>query len=161
MLAIKAIFRLIIGIIFGAGSALAISPALAAFNTSDDSIAPYLVLPIIVLSGVICFFAPTIRRAFGRAFLLLGVSVFALPISAFLLSGRAASEVVNAADEGSEALAVVGAGLAGAAVTGVATFFGLIMGAILLLAGIILSLGGRREVVVFEASRRREPSITE
>lgn len=85
--------------------------------------------------------------------------MFALPISAFLLSGRAASEVVKTAEEGSEAFAAVGAGLAGVAVTGVATFMGVIIGALLLLLGLVLSLGGRREVVVVSERRRREPTI--
>ena len=47
----------------------------------------------------------------------------------------------------------LGAGLAGVAVTGLATFLGLILGAILLLFGLVLSLGGRREVVVVEAKK--------
>ena len=103
-------------------------------------------------------FCATIRRALGRGFLMLGSSVFALPISVFLLSGRAASEVIGTAEEGSEVFAAVGAGLAGVAVTGVATFFGIIIGSIFLIIGLILSLGGQREVVVIEDKRRQEPT---
>lgn len=155
----KAGFRIIIGVLFGVGSAIALTPAFAAFTTDQDSVTPIIMMALVLLCGVFCFFAPTIRRAFGRGFLLLGATVFALPISAFLLSGRAASEVVNSAEEGSEAFAAVGAGLAGVAVTGVATFVGVIIGAILLLIGLILSLGGRREVIVVEGNSRREPTV--
>ena len=159
MFIIKAAFRVLIGVLFGVGSAIALTPAFAAFTTDKDSVTPTIMMALVLLCGVICFFAPTIRRAFGRGFLLLGASVFALPISAFLLSGRAASEVVSSAEEGSEAFAVVGAGLAGVAVTGVATFIGVIVGAILLIIGLILSLGGRREVIIVEERSRREPTL--
>lgn len=155
MSTIKAIFRIIIGVIFGTGSAVALSPAFAAFTTNEDSATTIIMFVLVFVCSVLCFLAPNIRRALGRGFLMLGVSVFALPISAFLLSGRAASEVVSGAEEGSEAFAVVGAGLAGVAVTGVATFIGVIIGAILLILGLILSLGGRREVVLVEESKRQ------
>lgn len=105
------------------------------------------------------FFAPSIRRAFGRGFLLLGSSVFALPISAFFLSSRAAYEVINSAEEDSEAFAALGAGLRGIAITGVATFVGVIIGAIMLIIGLILSLGGRREVIVLKDNNHREPNV--
>lgn len=154
MAIIKASFRILIGVLFGIGAAIALSPAFAAFTTDQDTITPIVMILLVLICGAICFFAPTIRRAFGRGFLLLGASVFALPISAFLLSGRAASEVVRTAEEGAEAFAAVGAGLAGVAVTGVATFFGLIVGAVLLLIGLVLSLGGRREVIIVQESVR-------
>lgn len=157
---IKAAFRIIIGVIFGMGSAVALTPAFAAFTSNEDSITPLIMMALVLLCGALCFFAPTIRRAFGRGFLTLGASVFALPISAFLLSGRAASEVVGSAEKGSEAFAAVGAGLAGVAVTGVATFVGVIIGTILLLIGLILSLGGRREVILVDQPQRRDPSLT-
>jgi len=158
MIIIKAFFRILVGVLFGIGSAIALTPAFAAFTTDQDTITPIIMMSFVLLCGVLCFFAPTIRRALGRGFLVLGASVFALPISAFLLSGRAASEVVGTAEEGTEAFAAVGAGLAGIAVTGVATFIGVIIGAILLLIGLILSLGGRREVIVIERSSGHEPT---
>lgn len=149
----KAAFRILIGVLFGAGAAVALTPAFAAFSGEEDTITPIVMMSLVLLCGVFCFFAPTIRRAFGRGFLTLGASVFMLPISAFLLSGRAASEVVGAAEAGTEGYAAVGAGLAGVAMTGAATFFGVIVGSILLLVGLILSLGGRREVIVVETRR--------
>ncbi|MFP5508089.1 MAG: hypothetical protein ACLGIP_02875 [Alphaproteobacteria bacterium] len=156
---IKATFRILVGVIFGTTTAVALTPAFAAFSSEGDTVTPIVMTSLLLLCGTLCFFAPTIRRAFGRGFLVLGASVFALPISAFLLSGRAASEVVGAAEAGTEGLAVVGAGLAGVAVTGVATFFGLIVGTILLLIGLILSLGGRREVIIVESRSRGEPMM--
>lgn len=159
MAIIKSSLRILVGILFGIGSAIALTPAFAAFTTEQDTITPIVMMSFVLLCGVLCFFAPTIRRAFGRGFLVLGASVFALPISAFLLSGLAASEVVSTAEEGSEAFAAVGAGLAGIAVTGVATFIGVIIGTILLLIGLILSLGGRREVIIIEGNSHGEPTI--
>ncbi|HAR54432.1 hypothetical protein [Roseovarius nubinhibens] len=157
MAILKASFRILIGLLFGLGAAIALSPAFAAFTTDQDSIAPTLTMLVPLLCAVLCFFAPTLRRAFGRGFLALGAAVFALPISAFLISGRAASDVIGSAEEGSEAFAAMGAGLAGVAVTGVATFLGIIVGTILLLIGLILSLGGRREVIVIEGTNQNAP----
>lgn len=158
MTVIKASFRIIIGVFFGIGSAIALVPAFAAFAENESSVTPIVMMALILMCGTVCFLAPTIRRAFGRGFLLLGASVFALPVSAFLLSGRAASEVVSSAKEGTEAFAAVGAGMAGIAVTGVATFVGVILGAVLLIIGVVLSLGGRREVVVINVGSDHEPT---
>lgn len=143
-----AIVRIIIGLVFGAISAIALSPAIAAFSSEDGSGAGPAVLIVVLVGAVFGYFAPTIRRAFGRGFLMLGAATFALPISALLLSGRAASEVVSQAEQGSEAFAAAGAGLGAVAVTGAATFFGFILGSIFLIIGLILALGGRREVIV-------------
>jgi len=145
---IKAFFRVVIGVVFGAAAAMALSPALAAFSTGEQDATAYVAFGVVAVGLLLGFFAPSIRRAFGRGFLLLGASVFALPISTFLLSGRVASEVIEGAAQNDEAFAAVGAGIAGVAMTGVATFFGLIVGSILLIIGLILSLGGRREVIV-------------
>lgn len=159
MAILKAAFRIVIGVLFGLGSAIALTPAFAAFTTNQDSITPTIMMALVLLCGALGFFAPTIRRALGRGFLILGAATFALPISTFLLSGRAASEVVNSAEEGTEAFAAIGAGLAGVAVTGLATFVGVIIGAVLLMIGLVLSLGGRREVIVVQAPERREPFL--
>lgn len=145
--------------LFGVGATIALTPAFAAFVIDTDSATPIIMMALVLLCGVLGFFAPTIRRAFGRGFLVLGAATFLLPISAFLLSGRAASEVVSSAEKGTEGFAAVGAGLAGVAFTGVATFVGLILGAVFLTIGLILSLGGRREVVVVHETGRREPTL--
>ncbi|WP_127115648.1 hypothetical protein [Shimia sediminis] len=147
---VSALFRTLIGLVFGAASAMALSPAFAAFHIEGSDTAPLIAVTLVILCGALCLFAPSSRRAFGRGFLLLGVSVFALPVSTFLLSGRAATDVIASSESGSEAATAIGAGMAGVAITGLATFFGLIVGAILLLIGLVLSLGGRREVIVVE-----------
>ncbi|TNC45935.1 hypothetical protein FHG66_19880 [Rubellimicrobium rubrum] len=78
-----------------------------------------------------------------------------LPLSAFLLSGRAASEVMSSTSPDGQAFAAIGAGLAGAVFTGVATFFGLILGSVAVITGLVLVLGGRREVVIVDAPAQR------
>lgn len=145
-------FRAIIGIIFGILAMLALVPALAAFDSGNGkaSAMGWIVVAICALLGI---FAPTIRRAFGRGFLVLGAAVFALPLSALLLSGRVANDAISQASAADQGMAAAGAGLAGIAVTGMATFIGFIAGSILLLIGLILSLGGRREVIVIEKVR--------
>ena len=147
---ISAFFRILFGALFGILCALVLSPALAAFQT-EGSNAPA-ILMLIIVAGVTAlgFFAPTIRRALGRGFLLLGISFFALPVSALLLSGRAASEVVSASEQGDQAAAAIGAGLGAALVTGAGTFFGVVFGVIFTVLGLVLALGGRREVVVVQ-----------
>lgn len=144
----KAVARCLIGVVFGLACVVALSPAFAAFIGDDDTVTPIVMAGVVLGAGFLAMLAPTIRRAFGRGFLMLGASVFALPISSFLLAGRAAHEMVGAAEEGTEALSALGAGLAGAAVTGVATFVGLILGSILFVIGLVLCLGGKRTVVI-------------
>lgn len=147
---VRPTFRVIVGFIFGLLCFAVLLPALAAFH-SDDSNGPLIGFAIVVgcltLAG---FFAPTIRRAFGRGFLLLGASLVFLPISTIMLSGRAAHEVVSSATEADQAMSAVGAGMAGVALTGAATFFGLILGGISIVIGLVLALGGRREVVIID-----------
>lgn len=154
MKAVYAFFRVIIGVVFGVIAALALSPAAAAFNSGSESHASMIMIVAVGLAAVVAFFAPTIRRAFGRGFLLAGLSFIALPISMMLLSGRVASDVVNAADGANQGAAALGAGIAGVAMTGVAAFIGLIVGAIFIIIGLVLALGGRREVVVIDRATR-------
>ena len=144
---IAGLFRTIVGLIFGAASALALSPAAGAFGENSQAVA-WIGFGAIAIGGLLGLFAPTIRRAFGRGFLVLGASVFILPISALLLSGRIVGEMTSSAAANDQAATALGAGLAGAAFTGVASFFGLILGTIFLLIGLVLVLGGRREVTV-------------
>ena len=106
-------------------------------------------LLIVVLTALLVAMAPTARRAFGRGFLVLGAAVFVLPLSALMLSGAAFNATITEDSSGAEAL---GAGIAGGLITGAASFFGFILGSVLLIAGLILALGGRREVVVHQPS---------
>lgn len=146
---VAAAFRTLIGAIFGIFAALALSPAMAAFSPSPDGGSAY-VLGVLIVGAALGLFAPNIRRAFGRGFLLLGVSFIALPISTMMLSGRVASDMVSNADAQSQGMTALGAGVAGIALTGAATFIGLIAGTILIIIGLVLALGGRREVIVID-----------
>lgn len=151
MKVISAIWRFIVGIVFGLVTAFAISPALAAMPESN--ISQNLFFLVILAGGILAVLAPTARRAFGRGFLLSGAALVALPLSMALLSGRAFNEVVGSAAAGDQAFTAVGAGLGAAAVTGAAAFIGIILGMIFLIAGLVLSLGGRREVVIINGSK--------
>jgi hypothetical protein len=151
----SAFFRVLIGGVFGALCALVLSPALAAFVTPESRVvaaAPWL---IILASAALGFFAANIRRAFGRAFLLLGLCFVALPLSAGMLSGRVATEMTTAADAQDQLATAAGAGLASVAVVGVSAFIGIILGTICLVIGLVLTLGGRREVVVVQTTESR------
>lgn len=140
-------FRTLVGAVFGIGAGLALSPLLASFSEGSGAIG----LPILILAGIILgIYAPTMRRAFGRGFLLVGACVFLLPVSALILSGVAMNETVSAATDADKGLAVIGSGVAGGLFTGLASMVGFFFGGILLLIGLVLSLGGRREVVVVE-----------
>ncbi|WP_146193288.1 hypothetical protein [Salibaculum griseiflavum] len=162
---IATIFRILVGIIFGAAAGLALSPLLASFEAGEGA---WGLLVMIGLGALLGGLAPTYRRSFGRGFLLLGACVFLLPISTMVLSGVAFNEVMAGTDEASQGAAAVGAGLAGGLMTGFAGFIGFVMGSVLLLIGLVLSLGGRREVIVVESPthkavkgqyERKEPRI--
>ncbi|WP_145400152.1 hypothetical protein [Paracoccus sulfuroxidans] len=149
----SAIIQGLIGAVFGILSAIVLSPALAAFLQQTDKNAVISIWALAAIMAALGFFAPTIRRAFGRGFLMLGVCFLALPISTLLLTGRVANELITSAPENDQAAAVIGAGLAGMAATGIATFVGLIAGAIFVIIGVVLALGGQREVIVIERYR--------
>lgn len=145
---VKALVRIFVGAVFGGISMLALIPAFAAFTSPDNAAYMWIV---VLISAIFGFFAPTIRRAFGRGFLLAGICFLALPISTMLLSGRVAHDAVSAASPENQAGTAVGAGLAGVAMTGISAFIGIILGAIFLITGLILALGGRREVIVVQS----------
>lgn len=154
---LAAFFRMTVGVLFGFASSFAISPAIAAFSSVESSnTGPLLVLSIAFVGGMLGLFAPTMRRAFGRGFLLLGAAVFLLPLSTMLLSGRAASEVIGAVEEADQGFAAIGAGAAGVLVTGIASFVGFFLGAVLLVIGLVLALGGRREVTLVEQAAKHK-----
>ncbi|UUP19479.1 hypothetical protein NTH_03982 [Nitratireductor thuwali] len=147
---IKALFRTVVGITFGIASMLALTPAFAAFLDRETNTPSPLIWLVVLLSAVLGFFAPTIRRAFGRGFLLLGLCVLALPISMMMLSGRVSSDMMAGAQEGTEVGTAIGSGIASLAMTGVSAFIGFFLGSILVIVGLVLALGGRREVILRE-----------
>jgi hypothetical protein len=140
--------RIIVGLFFGIICLVPLLPAIAAVNIEGPTISIVVSFIVIATLTVLGAFAPTIRRAFGRGFLILGLTFFALPLSSLLLSGRAAQEVIATSADGTEAAAAVGAGISIALITGIGTFVGLIVGFIFVILGLVLTLGGRREVIV-------------
>lgn len=152
MTPVRYFFQIIAGIVFGTLCLTVLSPALAAFQGSDDG-AGATAVGLAVLAAVALFvaIAPTFRRSLGRGFLLCGVCFFALPLSAMLLSGTVAAEML---EENADGATAVGAGLAGMLATGMGLFLGLILGTIFTILGFVLALGGRREVVVVGGRHR-------
>ena len=147
---VKRFFGLIIGLLFGAAAAMFLAPAAAAFGSDEQGRGGMLMIVVLVIGGLLGMLAPTIRRAFGRGFLLLGASVFALPLSVLLLSGRAASDMLAETAANEQAATAVGAGIAGVLMTGASAFIGFFLGTIFILIGLVLALGGRREVIIVE-----------
>lgn len=152
----RLVSKIIIGFVFGLLILIPLVPGMAAFSTEGGSAAIWIVLAVAI---VLIAWAPTIRRAFGRGFLLLGAAVFVLPISTMLLSGRIAHDVVTTAPNGGEVGAAVGTGLAGIALTGVSVIVGLFLGAVFLIIGLVLALGGRRQVEVIYVERGGDPRL--
>jgi hypothetical protein len=151
-------FQSVIGLIFGFLSSAALSPLSASLGGDGGAGFAYGVMGLVaVFVGV----APSFRRAFGRSFLLLGACVFVLPLSTFVLSGVVFNETLANSSDLDSGAAAVGGVLAGGLMTAAAGFVGFVLGSVLLLLGLILSLGGRREVVVVErqAAARKEPTL--
>lgn len=147
----KAIFRVIIGLIFGIVTSLVLSPALATIAGADSPAAGFVPIAVVVLMMIFGYLAPTIRRAFGRGFLILGAAFLFLPISTIMLSASVGADMVNTTQgDADQAAAVIGGGMAAAAMTGAATILGFILGGICLIVGLVLALGGKREVIVIE-----------
>ena len=163
MVVVSFLLKLIIGVVFAVATLAVLVPVLMAFVPTDgasNDIYGWIVWGLAAFVALIILLAPTIRRAFGRAFLLLGSAFFLLPISSVLLGGRATMEAMSSspgADDG--VTAAVGTVMTGGmALAG--GFVGFFLGAIFIIAGLVLALGGRREVVVVERSvSRSDPPI--
>lgn len=137
-------FQTVIGGIFGLAVYLITGPLIIG---ADLVAAGWPMAIIIGGCAILVGWAPTLRRAFGRSFLAVGTAFMLLPFGAFFLSRAAYNDTVGTAPD---AAAMLGAGAAGALVTGLGTVVGLILGSLFLIIGLILSLGGRREVVVVD-----------
>lgn len=155
---VRIIFQIIIGLVFGFAAALALIPLIGSFSPAAGQT---VTLVIVGLCTLLVAASPNLRRAFGRGFLVLGACVFMLPLSTFILSGVVTNDMVNTAASGDEGLAAVGGVVAGGMVTAFAGFVGFILGSILLLAGLILSLGGQREVVIVDRRSALKPRNTQ
>lgn len=144
---VRIIFQFVVGLVFGLLAAMSLSPLLASLPAEIGTASGFGVVVIVCLAAAL---APNVRRALGRSFLLLGVAVFVLPISTMLLSGVVTYETVEAAGSAEKELSAAAGILAGGAMTAFAGFIGFVLGTILLVIGLVLSLGGRREVIVVE-----------
>ena len=136
--------KIVIGIIFSLGVFAALTQLFASFAISETGLIYYLVILCVVVSAAT---APTFRRAFGRSFLLLGVAIFMLPISTLVFSGTVVNETIDTSDSA----AVVGGVIACGLMTMFAGFVGFFLGTVSLILGLVLSLGGRREVIIVES----------
>ena len=111
---------------------------------------------LVALGGALLVFffvvlAPTARRAWGRGFLLDGVILLAMPLLVIPLLGRAYSETTSEAisqNASQQAAQEIGAGIGVAMAFGAFSFVGLVLGIIFVMLGLVLALGGRREVVI-------------
>jgi hypothetical protein len=148
MRVVSAIFRIVVGAIFGAACFVALAPAAAALLPSEQGSG--LLLMLILIGAVGGLFSKGIRRCFGWGFLWLGLCVFALPLSTMILSGRKALQVGAAGDPNYAGARMVGAGLAGGILTGAAAIVGFFLGAIFLIIALVLLLTGRKEVILVD-----------
>jgi len=162
----RIIFQFIFSLAFAVACWLALAPFFAAVLQNSNSIfenLSYLAAAFVILLVTL---APTFRRSLGRGFLLLSVCLFLLPVSTTFLSVEVGAEMVENLDQndGLEyGATVVGAAIGGTAVALVSGFFGFFLGTVTFILGLVLSLGGRREVVVVEQryfGERREPTFT-
>ena len=142
----KLLNKLLASFVFATITFIAVLPFGASFD--DPSTGVLVGIGVAILTCVLIFFAPTSRRAWGRGSLLAGVLWLALPISMSFLGAKAFGHVVT--DAGNSAAANIGAGIGVGAMVGAAWFLGVVLGAIFLILGLVLVLGGRREVVVLE-----------
>ena len=166
MKTIRIIFQFIFSLAFAVACWLALSPFFAAVLKNSDSIFEKLSYLAAALVALLVTSAPTFRRSLGRGFLLLSVCLFLLPVSTTFLSVEVGADMVENIDPDDDveyAATVAGAAIGGTAVALVSGFFGFFLGTVTFILGLVLSLGGRREVVIVErgyAGGRREPTFT-
>ena len=143
----RIISKVIAAILMASIAFLAVSPLAAAFVTGGNSNIVFGVVFLAVLAA--CLLAPTGRRAWGRGALLCGFLFLALPISVLVLSGTVSNELIKSSSDtsGAEAAgAIIGSGL----MVGASAFFGFIIGGIFVITGLVLVLGGTRDVRIVE-----------
>jgi hypothetical protein len=145
----RTVSKILAGVVFFVLGALAISP----LGSGLGEVGVFVVVGGATMITLICVMAPTGRRAWGRGLLLNGSLLIAMPLLIIPLLGQTffdtTSEVTLSSASNLEVAATsVGAGLGAAVVFGAATFLGTLSGLIFLLFGLVLVLGGRREVIV-------------
>jgi hypothetical protein len=143
--------KLLALIVLGIITFIAASPLGAAVGPDNLGIFTLILIGVVALATLL---APTGRRAWGRGSLIAGAVWLALPLSMLVLSSQAYTEVVATAAPGTEGATSIGAGLGAGLAVGVAGFLGFFLGAIFLIIGLVLVLGGRREVVIVDRRSR-------
>lgn len=151
----RIVSKILATLVFGLIVALASSPLAATFVSSGYS--NRILVAILIVVALIVLTAPTGRRAWGRGSLLAGVTFIALPLTMGALSTVSANAVISAASADSQGAAAVGATIGAGLMVGASAVIGSIFGTIFIILGIVLVLGGRREVIVVNA--RIEPGV--
>lgn len=144
----RIVSKILAGLILGIIALLAASPVAGAFVESGASNIVFLAVFATVM--VACLFAPTGRRAWGRGSLLCGLLFFALPLSTLALSGMVASDMVTNASANDAGATAIGATLGTGLMVGASAFIGFIVGGIFVVLGLVLSLGGTRDVRIVD-----------
>jgi len=142
MLVVRMLFQSVVGGAVGFVVYFVSAPMLIGIGLGNQ---PWLIGVSAGLCAAILGYAPTLRRALGRGFLLIGSAFLLLPFGAFFMAGRAFNDTVG---DKTDAASIIGAGGGAALVTGIGTIVGLILGLLCLVIGLVLALGGRREVIV-------------
>ena len=163
---IRLILQFIFSLAFALACWLALVPFFAAVLHNSNRVFESLSYVAAALVILLVTLAPTFRRSLGRGFLLLSVCLFLLPVSSTFLSVEVGAEMVENVDQ-SDGLeygtTVVGVAIGGTAMALVSGFFGFFLGTLTCILGLVLSLGGRREVMIVEhrySGERREPTFT-
>lgn len=138
--------KILAALVFGAIAAMLATPLAAVFVDNGNSNIVFVVAFLVVFAAGLL--APTGRRAWGRGALLCGLLFLALPLSMMVLSGKVSSDMVAEASAGTEGAAVAGAVIGSGLMVGASAFIGFILGAIFVILGAVLLLGGTRDVRV-------------
>lgn len=143
-------------LVMGLISGLAASPLAASFVDTGNS--NYVFFGVFIVMAGIIFLAPTGRRAWGRGSLICGVLFVSMPLFVTALGAQVGSAIVaDASTTGEEAGAAIGATLGAGLMVGASMIIGFIIGGVFLILGLVLVLGGRREVVIIDSAQT--PSI--
>lgn len=144
----RLVSKILAGIIMGVIAILAASPVAAVFVESGNSnIVFAVVFGAVLLASIL---APTGRRAWGRGSLLCGLLFVVLPISTLALSGQVTSDIVTNAAANDAGAAAIGATIGSGLMVGASMFIGFIFGAIFVILGLVLLLGGTRDVRIVD-----------
>ncbi len=142
----RTVSKILATIFFAIVASLAISPLAAAVSSASNVV----FIGMIGIVALVCMMAKTGRRAWGWGALICGALFLALPLTMTALSGVVFNEVVSAAPLDTSGATAAGAAIGSGLMVGASAFFGFFVGGIFIVLGLVLTLGGRNEVVVVE-----------